>query len=204
MVTKYYMDVKLKLTEDILGSCPSDPYLHENYIASKAPDAWSREEEIEALGADAVVEKGKTIFSKTDDGVPYLYDYQIRGFFKEACSALRTNKEYLSSKIKAYKKEVDLRIFIVQRRIPFGDVAPMYDLQRPLRASTPMGERVALANSEAIRAGATLEFTVKVYNKEDLDLVREWLDYGEDHGLGQWRSGGYGRFKWEEVKTYEQ
>ena len=204
MANKYYMEVQLTLTEDILGSCPSDPYLHENYIASKAPDAWSKEEEIEALGTEAVVEKGKTIFSKDENGTPYLYDYQIRGFFKESCNALRTNKEYLSSKITAYTKEVDLRIFIKERRIPFENVTPMYDLQRPLRASTPMGERVALANSEAIRAGATLTFTVKCYNKEDLALVREWLDYGEDHGLGQWRSGGYGKFTWKELKTYEQ
>ena len=203
-MNKFYMEVQLKLTEDILGSCPSDPYLHENYIASKAPDAWSKEEEIEALGTDAVVEKGKTIFYKDADGNPYLYDYQIRGFFKEACNALRVNKEYLSSKIKAYKKEVDLRIFIKERRIPFEGVGPMYDLQRPLRASTPMGERVALANSEAIPAGATLTFTIKAYNKEDLDLVREWLDYGEDHGLGQWRSGGYGKFSWKELKTYDE
>lgn len=33
----------------------------------------------------------------------------------------------------------------------------------------------------------------------DLDLVREWLDYGALKGMGQWRNSGRGRFVWEEI-----
>ena len=29
--------------------------------------------------------------------------------------------------------------------------------------------------------------------------VREWLDYGQLRGLGQWRNSGKGRFTWEEL-----
>jgi hypothetical protein len=33
-----------------------------------------------------------------------------------------------------------------------------------------------------------------------LDTVREWLDYGQYNGLGQWRNASYGSFTWEEVE----
>ena len=190
---------RITFTEDILGSASSDPHLHENYIASKAPDAWSTKEEIEALGIDAVVENGKTIFQKDSDGCPIYFDYQIKGFFKESCKALSKVPGTLSSKLKAYKQQIDLRIFPAPRKIRITEVGRRYDLQRPLRASTPMGERIALANSETIRAGASIEFTVKLLVDTDADLVREWLDYGALHGMGQWRNAGYGRFTWEEI-----
>ncbi len=50
--------------------------------------------------------------------------------------------------------------------------------QRPLRGQTAQGERVSLANSETIPAGATIEFTVKCLVDSYADIIREWLDYG--------------------------
>lgn len=70
--------------------------------------------------------------------------------------------------------------------------------QRPLRAATAQGERVTLAESESIPAGATLRFDVITFNDEQADLVREWLNYGVFNGLGQWRNSGKGAFVWEE------
>jgi hypothetical protein len=32
-----------------------------------------------------------------------------------------------------------------------------------------------------------------------MNAVKEWLDYGELRGLGQWRNSGKGKFKWEEI-----
>ena len=49
--------VKLTLLEDMLGTASADKEIHETYIASKADDAPSVAEEIEALGFDEVVEK---------------------------------------------------------------------------------------------------------------------------------------------------
>ena len=71
--------------------------------------------------------------------------------------------------------------------------------QRPLRAQTAQGERVALAMSEEVPAGATMDITIKVLDKALLPAIREWLDYGELRGLGQWRNSGKGRFTWEEI-----
>lgn len=81
--------VKLTFTEEILGTANSTTTIHDEYIASKAPDAKSREEEIAALGVAEVVEKSMTIFPTLEDGTPFLWDYQVKGFFKDACGVLK-------------------------------------------------------------------------------------------------------------------
>lgn len=75
------MKVRLTFLEPVLGTWPSNENIARDFIASKAPDASTIEDEIAALGADAVAEKGKTVFPRTD-GQPILYDYQIKGFFQ--------------------------------------------------------------------------------------------------------------------------
>lgn len=71
--------------------------------------------------------------------------------------------------------------------------------ERPLRAISASGERVALAASETVPAGTVLEFSILVMNPKDAETVREWLDYGALRGLFQWRNSGKGRFEWDEV-----
>ena len=194
------LKVKITLLEPVLGSSPNNTEIFSDYIASQAPDALSREEEIEALGVEAVDEKGTTVFPKMEDGTPFLWDYQIRGFFKSACDAL--NMANPSKKLPAYKKKIDKLVFINERKVLYTipqDKEIGY-LQRPLRAQTAQGERVALAKSEMLPEGTTAEFTVKVLQDDLLNRVKEWLDYGALNGLGQWRNGSYGRFTWEELQ----
>lgn len=190
--------VRLTFTEDMLGTASSNPELHEEFIASKAPDAKSREEEVAAIGVDGVIEKATTIFPKMEDGTPFIWDYMIRGFFKEACSVLKKVKGTKSAGLKAFKKEVDGLIFVTPRQIPL-DLHGMKlgNCQRPLRADSPQGAHTALANSEVAPAGTQIEFTVQLLNEDDEALVREWLDYGKFKGLGQWRNSGKGRFEVE-------
>lgn len=191
--------VKLTFTEGILGTSPANPDVYRDYIGSKAPDAATVEDEVEALGADAVAEKSMTVFPRNADGVPFMYDYQIKGFFKDTCGGLRKVKGSESSKIKAFKKEIDRLIFPTPREIPFENVNAITECQRPLRAATPQGERVSLAMSEEIAAGATLTFEIVILSDEHEAVVREWLDYGRLSGIGQWRNSGKGRFAWEEL-----
>ena len=193
------LKVRITFTEPILGTSPADEEVYRSYIGDKAPDALSLEEEVDSLGVDAVVEKGKTIFPKLDDGTPFLWDYQLRGFFKGSCGMLRKVPDTLSSKIKAYKKQIDGLVFVEPRRIPIMFDGGMRECQRPLRAQTAQVERVSLAISEEIPSGAQIEFTVICLMDKDADLVREWLDYGSLVGIGQWRNSGKGRFKWEEL-----
>lgn len=191
--------VKLTFTEPILGTSPANEDVYRDFIGSKAPDASSVDDEVAALGADAVVEKGMTVFPRMEDGTPFLYDYQIKGFFKDTCGGLRKVDKTASSKIKAFKKEIDKLIFPEPRCIPIRFDGEIRECQRPLRTSGPTGERTALAISEEIPAGAICEFSVVCLCDDHEKAVVEWLNYGKYSGIGQWRNSGKGRFTWERL-----
>lgn len=201
--------VKLTTTEGMLGTSPFNEEIYRDFIGSKSPDAATVEEEVAALGADAVTEKGMTGFPRDEDGKPFVYDYQIKGFFKDACSMLnrvggkdengKKKKLNESSKLTAFKKIIDGMIFVYPRQIPIDFEGEVQLCQRPLRAQTMQGERVALAISEEVPAGASLTFDITVLDESHLPAIREWLDYGALRGLGQWRNSGKGRFTWEEL-----
>jgi hypothetical protein len=191
--------VKLTLTEEALGMMPTDKEIHETYIAGKAPDAPSIEEEVAAVGVNEVVEKTMTVFPKLEDGTPFFWDYQIRGFFKDAIGMLRRVKSNKCAKVTNYKKVVDGLLFINERRIPIHCSGPLGDCQRPLRADTMQGPRVALAHSESVPAGSWVEFTINLLDDSLEGAVRECLDYGKLRGLAQWRNSGKGRFEWAEI-----
>lgn len=196
------MNVKVTFIEEALGTASNDPNIHAEFIASKAADAPSIAEEIEAIGVDEVVEKGMTIFPKDKDGNPIFWDYQIKGFFKDTCSALQKCKSEETAKhtnkIKAYKKVIDGNVFVFPRQIPINMHGGVIgNCQRPLRAQTAQGERVALANSETIPAGSTIAFQIVLMEDSLESAVKEWLNYGFLKGIGQWRNSGKGRFVYE-------
>lgn len=195
--------IKITLTEDILGSLPADPEVYKTYIGSKSANASKIEEEVAALGVDEVFDNKMTIFAKTPNGEPFIFDYVIKGFFKNACSAMREADGAASKDLKAYKKKIDNLVFAGPRKImlrpPEGEETAIDICERPLRASTAQGERVALAASEQIKAGTTLTFFVEMLNSGMWKFVQEWLDYGKYNGLGQWHNSGKGRFTWEEL-----
>lgn len=186
------LQCKLTTIEAMLGTASNNKELHSEFIASHAPDAPSREEEIAAVGVDEVIEKGMTVFSRNKDGKPILWDYQIKGFFKDACGVLRKVKGTKSSKIKAYKKEIDGLIFVQERQIPVQTAEELTNCQRPLRAQTAQGERNSLASSEEIAAGAKMEFSILVMSDDLVPAVKEWLKLREAAGawaMAQQRQG---------------
>lgn len=194
------LKVRITFTEEVLGTASNNPEIHEDYIASKAPDAPSREEEVAAIGVDGAVEKSMTVFPRLENGTPFMWDYQIKGFFKDTCAALKKVTGTESSKIKAFKKEIDGLVFIDERKIPFHNYGEIGECQRPLRASTAQGERVALAHSETVGADSYIDVTIICLKDDLMKAVIEWLDYGKYRGLGQWRNSGKGRFVWKENK----
>ena len=193
------LHIKVTYTEELLGTASANKELHSEFIASKAPDAPSREEEVAAIGADAVEEKAMTVFPRMEDGTPFTWDYQWKGYFKDACGMLRRVSGTESAKMKAYKKEIDGLVFPQPRKIPLQlpDGAEVGECQRPLRASTAQGERIALAHSETVPAGTVQEFDIVMLKESMEKAVREWLIYGQLHGTGQWRNSGKGRFTCE-------
>lgn len=204
MITKH---IHIDFIDDVLGTAPGDPDIHGSYVSSKAPDAATKEEEIAAIGEDEFRAKGKTIFPTDKSGNPIFWNYQIKGFFKSACAAQRGLSGSKSSKVKAYKKKIDLGIFVFpdaddpsSRAIKIHMTkAGVGECQRPLRAETMQGHRVAIADSDSIEKGSWIEFDVVMLDDGDWPLVSEWLDYGKFNGLGQWRNSGKGAFFWHEI-----
>lgn len=137
------IDVRLTLIEEALGMTPGDPEIYGNWIASKAPEPEVGEEEVGVIEGMDAVEDATTCFSRTEDGVPFCWDYQIKGFFKDACSSLRRVPGTRSSKLTAFKKVIDGTVFVEQRKIPFRlpEGAQCGRCERPLRASSASGER---------------------------------------------------------------
>ena len=193
------MKVRLTLTEGLLGSASANPVLVREFIASKGPHV---EKEVEAIpDVDEEIQKATTVFPRTPDGLPFIYDYQIKGFFKDACSMLRRADDTLSKKLKAHKKVIDGVVFVFPRKILLNLPSELGVCERPLRAQTAQGERIALARSEEAPEGTVIEFEINMLNKSLAKLVREWLDYGVFRGLGQWRNSGKGRFEYEVLTT---
>jgi len=188
--------ITLRFTEPLLGTVPLDKEVYTSYIAAKkaelSPDELN--EELDTIHE----EKSRTGFHTLEDGTPILYDYVLKGFFKDACRMLRRVPGTQSKKLTAFLKIIDGLLFVTPRQIPIVLSGGMSVLERPLRAETAQGPRIALTASDSIPVGSTLEFVVSVLGKDvDEDLLREWLDYGALRGLGQWRNASYGRFEYE-------
>lgn len=189
--------ITLTFTEELLGTSPADPLIHSEYIASKAPDAKQRrEEEMAEVGPVEMEMRNMSVFPR-ERGVPFLYDYQIKGFLKDACSCLARVPGTKSAGLKAYRKIIDGTIFVFPRKIFIDGKGEVGDCQRPLRASGPQGERVALAHSETMPAGSHIEFVIELLDGSKWPVVKEWLDYGKLRGIGQWRNSGKGRFTYK-------
>ncbi|MBO7686730.1 MAG: hypothetical protein J6V72_10110 [Kiritimatiellae bacterium] len=99
------LKIKITLTEPMLGTKSANEELFTKFIAAKRPEGEAADE----MEAEARLnqecddrEKSMTCFHRTDDGAPMLWDYQIKGFFKDACGALRSVPKTKSSALKAY------------------------------------------------------------------------------------------------------
>ncbi len=200
------LKVRVTFVTELLGTASANPNIYTDYIAAKSKNSEKIEEEVEAvLRASKDAENNKegektkivTIFPRNEEGEPVMYDYQWKGYFKEAASALKRIPKSISAKkdYRAYKKIIDKLVFPEPRMIPIHLSGEMGYCQRPLRGQTPSGEIIALSNSETVPVGSFVEFSIKMYSSELLEeWIKELLEYGVDGGTGQWRSGGKGKF----------
>jgi len=199
------MKIKVTLQEDLLGTACNNPEVHREFIASKSKDADKMEQEIAALASDELIERSMTVFPRNKDGKPIIWDYQVKGFLKEATGVLieLMDKELKVGKTKlskyTFKRVVDNYLFVFPRQAELRGTLGE-PLTRPLRADTMKGERISLATSEVMKAGTVFEVEVRCLAPVLESLVKECLEYGSLKGLGQWRNAGWGRFTWEEVK----
>lgn len=202
---------EVELTEPMLGTVPANKQVYTDYIRDKeaekrvpVPEADAEavtqaDEEVLDLGA-----KGYTSFYQDKEGHPILMDYQIKGFLKEAGNIMKDVIEGSDAKgkvvegFKALRSHIDNELFVFPRRIKIADKVDPEPLERPLRAMTQQGPRVALVKSDTVPEGTTFEFEIRVlkHSKINEGAIRLVLDYGAVKGFGQWRNGGYGRFEY--------
>jgi hypothetical protein len=195
------MKIRITLTEEMLGTKAANPDVFADFIASKHPSGTPQKDELESV--EHREEAGTTVFSRINGQIG-IFDYAVKGFFKDACGAMnRFDKELRNGleKLPAYKTKIDGCIFVKPRFIPIilPTDAKVGVCERPLRADTAQGPRVSVCRSEAVPAGSIIECEISILSKELIPYVEAWLGYGALRGLGQWRNSGKGRFGWEEI-----
>lgn len=191
-------------TEGLLGTKPNDESIHETYVAAKRAEGIARDEidaEKKTLECIERLEKGKTVFHRDAQGRPVIWDYQIKGFLKDAIKMLRQDPDSACSKITAYKGKIDGLVFVTPRQIvlELPEGTKMGTCERPLRAQTMQGERVALASSEEAPAGTTIHFEVTTLAPGLDKALDECWKYANLRFMGAWRNSGKGTAVVEEV-----
>lgn len=192
------MQIELEFVEPLLGTAPGNKEVYSEYVRGQTLEQQEEEIGTLPLPLEEQIEKGSTMFHRLPNNrSPFIYDYQIKGFFKDACGMLARAKNTISAGIKAYKKVIDGLIFVEPRRIPLilPEGENLTVLERPLRGQTAQGERITLARSEMAPAGTRIKFAVTLLSDNYENAIKEWLEYGALRGLGQWRNASWGRFK---------
>lgn len=181
----------------ILGSQPASNEIREQYLCGK-------EDESDHIDED----KGVSVFYEDPKtGAPMMMDYQIRGFLKAAGRALSKQLN-----LAAPASKIDQFVFVKPRFIPIVDddgkaIEEIETYERPLRANTMQGPRVALASSEMINTPWNIFIEIMVIENEKtaksgaitFDIIEELLSYGYYSGLGQFRNGGFGQFDFKRL-----
>ena len=192
----------------ILGSQPADPEVRSTYIASKAATAAKGEEENAMLPED-LQKRNLTVFLRDRLGIISICDYVIKGFLKEAATALKSQIGLANGKSKIDNliliEPAYLHIWHDGEELDCADG----DFERPLRAMTMQGPRVSVTASEYIDPAWEVVFDITLLENSGtkksealtFEMIESMLDYGYIKGLGQWRNGQNGRFTWERMDT---
>ena len=195
-----WLTMRIKFQERLIGSSPTSASIYQDYMAERAIKRGvtpAGDEEMTLPDGDGGALTG---FPRDDTGL-FLWDYQLRGFLKEAARALRlkvpgkTKAEVnlTDSLVHQFVHVFPRRLYLTRDGAKF--VEPDGVLERPLRAMTMQGPRMTLAASEFVDEGCELEAKVFVLaGPITPEIVRQLIPYGQLVGLGQWRSGSNGRF----------
>lgn len=206
--------VKLTFKESVLGTVPYNKELVQRFLQETARDRQlvapsTLTEELETVPAASLEEMEERAWCgfHADESGPFVHDYLIKGFIKEAANVLGASQ----LGVKGFRQKTDRTLFLFPRCVHFhrpdGQIISKPDdyLERPIRAMTRQGQIVSLKRSDRIDPPAWLEFTATVitpseFAKNDAEAeerLRFLLDYGQYKGLGEFRNGGYGSFTYE-------
>ena len=163
------LKIRLTFTEGILGTATADPEIYSRFIGSKSPDAATLPEEVAALGEDAIIERGTTVFPKDEDGTPFLWDYQVKGFFKDACGMLAR----LSGKDPATGKKFSR----AARNAAAEEIAKLVQIETPANPTLKVSDIATIAK---LADEANPDILVSVDNTFNTPYNVRPLDLGAD------------------------
>lgn len=205
------MKVEITFTEPLLGTLAGNKEIAEEFIGGKHPKGTNPEELRAMEKLEEAIGKQSTGFARNGECNPILWDYQIKGFFKEACDTMINTGTLKTEELKKvrltqylHKRTIDKMIFVTPRQIPLtlpvinkdGEPDELTFCERPLRGQTMKGERISLARSEQAPVGTKIYIEIITLNKNLEPFIERWLDYMALFGLGQWRTSGKGRATW--------
>lgn len=198
--------LKVLFTEPLLGTVPRNQEVYRRYIETKKPAELAEDNEADTI--DEIEARGWTGFhANGENGGLFLYDYSIKGFLKEAADIQRPS--FLP--LKNAKVKLENTVYVFPRRVPLlgADGKPVLlpnqgepnygkPIERPLRAMTMQGPRITVMRSDYVPAGTFLVCEIQVLDSSQIDErhLRICLDFGAFKGMGQFRSGSYGRFEY--------
>jgi hypothetical protein len=183
----------LTFTQPILGSTPKQKDLYSQFIASKCPSQEGAEDELDMIPTNGEGMKC-TGFHSDDDGV-YLLNYQIKGNLKANGNIIKDGL-----KLKNLKSKINNYVHVFPRHVWLKEKVDGI-LERPLRADTPQGPRVALTASEYVSEGVIVTIELVLVPNKDItwEVIEQILDHGQYNGISQWRNAYYGTYEWERI-----
>lgn len=93
------LHVKATFIEPVLGTWPANPNVAREFIASKSPDATTIEDEVAALGPDAVADKGTTVAASGNEVIRWstVHKYLPEFGVATSCNLKKTGGEMKGS-----------------------------------------------------------------------------------------------------------
>lgn len=211
------MIVRVYFLGEFLGVTPGNPEMLSSHVANMTMNATTRDQEIEALGAQAVIDKGREHFDVVNGQLQWK-THRWLAYIREQSQQNSYVKGTLASKCANLKNNVLNRISFTSDFCPIvlPEGAELSICDRPMPGDGYKRE-TSIKSSESAPTGTVNCFVIQIKNiltsgnenkpkGEPLvkEVVAEALDCGvlRGHGTGGWRgSGGYGTFLWEELDT---
>ena len=213
------LKIRVTFTNKLYAISPNNPDMRNDFMAWKAKQAMNgKTEAVEELLKKILpnlsdeqrgivmannladeIDKGVLIFPRTDAGLPFIYGYQWKGFFKEKFDFLRNLPDKTCSIVPAWRKKIDGLFFIkdLENPIILPDGQEPYVSDRIVRFDVKGTPTTAFNSCETAPAGTTCEFTVVCFLDGFAKCVQECLEHGRYSGTGGRRNDSHGTFTYE-------
>jgi len=194
-------EVELRMKEKFASGIPKNPETLLKTLKAREGkgdkpvpfDEWAEQiaEEVKASPEEEEVAVG---FKRDEHGL-YYEDRNIKAHLKDLAGTM--NKFF---GIRNLKSIVASHLFVEPPRIYVDKKEPDGYEIKPIRVMVPSGPRSAIKKIDYVLR-PTLRFKLKILDdgviKDWKSILEKLFEYGSEHGLGQERSEGWGRYEFE-------